>query len=220
MPLHKGGTVNRLDDSGDRPLVHTPTSTLRRALLSFATASLAAALAAPALAQTYPTKPIRMLLPYGPGGIGDRTGRVIAQKMSENIGQQVIIDNRPGAGGVQAFVGASRAPADGYTLVMGGNGTAISQTMFAALPYSILKDFVQVSAMSSFSLVLLVGPESKFRTVADLIAHAKAHPGKLNFGTSSVGSTQHLAAELFKSQAGVNIARSFRTRSPQTSTPD
>lgn len=183
--------------------MHSPRSLLRRSLLAIAAAGLAA-IAATASAQPYPNKPIRMLLPYGAGGIGDRTGRVIAQKMSQNMGQQINIDNRPSAGGVQAFVAAAQAPADGYTLVMGGNGTAISQSMFTTLPYDILKDFVQVSAMSKFSLVLLVGPDAKFKSVGDLVAFGKANPGKLNFGTSSIGSTQHLAAELFKSQAGLD----------------
>lgn len=174
----------------------------RLALLLF----IVAAFAEPTLAQpaqAFPNKPIRMLLPYAAGGIGDRTARVIAQKMGENLGQQIVIDNRPGAGGVQAFAAGLQAPADGYTLVMGGNGTAISQSMFKTLPYDILKDFVQVSAMSRFSLVVLTGPGSKFRTLADVVAYGKANPGKLNLGTSNVGSSQHLAAELFKSQAGV-----------------
>ncbi len=168
--------------------------------------ALAAAAGAPLSvhAQDFPTKPIRLLLPYGAGGIGDLTARVIAQKMGETMGQQVVIDNRPGAGGVQAFQGGLQAPADGYTVVMGGNGTAISQSLFKSLPYNILTDFTQVSAMARFSLVLLVNPDSKFKSVADLVAYGKANPGKLNFGTSSIGSTQHLAAELFKSVAGVN----------------
>lgn len=180
-----------------------PISPLRRSLVRLVIATCAAGLSLPAAAQDFPTKPIKLLLPYGAGGIGDRTARVIAQKMSEDLGQQIVIDNRPGAGGVQSFVAGLQAPADGYTVVMGGNGTAISQSMFKSLPYNILKDFTQVSAMSKFSLVLLVGPGSKFRTVAELVAFGKANPGKLNFGTSSVGSTQHLAAELFKSVAGV-----------------
>lgn len=157
----------------------------------------------PASAEDFPNRPLRLLLPYGAGGIGDTTARVIAVKMSENIGQQVVIENKASAGGIQAFLGGLQAPADGYTLVMGGNGTAISQSMFKSLPYDILADFTQVSAMSKFSLALLVGPQSKFRSLQELIAYAKANPGQLTFGTSSIGSTQHLAAELFKSVAGV-----------------
>ena len=156
-----------------------------------------------AVAQDFPSKPIKFLLPYGAGGIGDLTGRLIAQKMSENIGQAFVIENRASAGGTVAFTSGMQAPADGYTLVMGGNGTAISQSLFKVLPYNILTDFVQVSAMTKFSLVLLVKPDSKFKNVAELIAYGKANPGKLNFGTTSLGSTQHLSAELFKSMADI-----------------
>jgi tripartite-type tricarboxylate transporter receptor subunit TctC len=154
-------------------------------------------------AQIYPSKPIKMYLPYGPGGIGDLTARVITQKMSENMGQQIIIDNKPSAGGAQAFLSGLQSPADGYTLVMGGNGSAISQSLFKNLPYNILTDFNQVSTMAKFSLVLLVSPDSKYKTVADVIAAGKAKPKSLNFGSVSVGSTQFLAAELFKQMAGI-----------------
>ncbi|XAH24199.1 tripartite tricarboxylate transporter substrate binding protein [Xylophilus sp. GW821-FHT01B05] len=179
------------------------TSSLRHCIATLVLSVLSMGACTPVLAQDFPNKPIRLLLPYGAGGIGDTTARVIAQKMSENMGQQIVIENRASAGGVQAFLGGMQAPADGYTLVMGGNGTAISQSLFKSLPYNILTDFVQVSAMSKFSLVLLVKPDSKFRSVAELIAYGKTHPGRLTFGTSSIGSTQHLAAELFKSVAGV-----------------
>ncbi|MES2188357.1 MAG: tripartite tricarboxylate transporter substrate binding protein [Pseudomonadota bacterium] len=184
--------------------MNRPIWSLRRrtAALLIATLGLGWAVAGSAQ-QTFPNKPIRLLLPYGAGGIGDTTARVIAQKIGENMGQQIIVDNRASAGGVQAFLGGIQAPADGYTLVMGGNGTAISQSLFKSLPYNILTDFTQVSAMSKFSLLLLVSPDSRFHSVAELIAYGKANPGKLTFGTSSIGSTQHLAAELFKSVAGV-----------------
>jgi tripartite-type tricarboxylate transporter receptor subunit TctC len=184
-------------------LTRTPSRIGRRAV-AVLLAACAAGFSLQAPAQDFPNRPIRMLLPYGAGGIGDLTARVIAQKMGDSMGQAIVIDNRPGAGGIQAFQAALQAPADGYTLVMGGNGTAISQSMFKKLPYDILKDFTQVSAMARFSLVLLVKPDSGIRSVADLVAQAKAHPGKLNFGTTSVGSTQHLSAELFKSVAGVD----------------
>ena len=177
---------------------------LRLCLFNCLLASVCAGLSASALAQDFPSKPIKFVLPYGAGGIGDLTGRLIAQKMSEIMGQPVVIENRASAGGTVAFTSGMQAPADGYTLVMGGNGTAISQSLFKTLPYNILTDFVQVSAMTKFSLVLLVQPDSKFKTVAELMAYGKANPGKLNFGTTSIGSTQHLSAELFKSMAGIN----------------
>jgi tripartite-type tricarboxylate transporter receptor subunit TctC len=184
--------------------VTTPALTFRRRdVVRLGLASLASSLAAPAFADEFPSKPIRMLLPYGAGGIGDVTARIITDTMSKDIGQPIVIDNKPGAGGVLAFQAALQQPADGYTLAMGGNGTAISQSLFKSLPYDILKDFTQVSAMSKFSLVVLVSPDSKYRTLADLVAWSKQNPGKLNLGSSSVGSTQHLAAELFKSVAGI-----------------
>jgi tripartite-type tricarboxylate transporter receptor subunit TctC len=181
-----------------------PKFSLRLCLFNCLLTTVFAGFSASAVAQDFPSKPIKFLLPYGAGGIGDLTGRLIAQKMSENMGQPLVIENRASAGGTVAFTSGMQAPADGYTLVMGGNGTAISQSLFKALPYNILTDFVQVSAMAKFSLVLLVQPDSKLKTVTELIAYGKANPGKLNFGTTSIGSTQHLSAELFKSVAGIN----------------
>ena len=177
---------------------------LRFCLFNLLLLTVSAGFATLAAGQDFPNKPIKFALPYGAGGIGDLTGRLIAQKMSENMGQPFVIENRASAGGTLAFISGMQAPADGYTLVMGGNATAISQSLFKTLPYNILTDFVQVSAMSKFSLVLLVQPDSKFKTVTELMAYGKANPGKLNFGTTSIGSTQHLSAELFKSMAGIN----------------
>ncbi len=169
----------------------------------FAAAALAAICGA-AAAQAYPAKPIRFLLPFAPGGIGDLTARLVAQKMSENIGQQVLVDNRPGAGMIISATAAMQAPADGYTMVLAGNGTAISMTLFKSLPYNILTDFMQVSTLAAFDLVLLASPDSKFGSLAEVIAFARRNPGKLNLGTVSIGSTQNLGAELFKSVAGVD----------------
>lgn len=189
---------------GDAIPVNSRVAISRRFFVGLAGATL---LTRPALAQkpvAWPTKPIHMLLPYGAGGIGDITARIITEKMAASLGQAIVIDNRAGAGGIPAFQSALQSPADGYTLAMGGNGTAVAQSMFKSLPYDILKDFTQVAAMSRFSLVVLVGPDSRFKTLAELIAFGKANPGKLNLGTTSIGSTQHLSAELFKSVAGVD----------------
>lgn len=167
-------------------------------------AALAATFALPASAQQpYPDRPIRMYLPYGAGGIGDLTARLVTQKVSEILGQQIIIENKPSAGGVQSFQAGLQAPADGYTLVQGGNGTAITQTLVKNLPYSVVNDFTQVATLSRFNLILTVKPDSPFHNLTELIAYAKAHPGKLSLGTTNVGSTQHLGAELFKSVAGI-----------------
>ena len=157
-----------------------------------------------AVAQTYPAKPIRFLLPFAPGGIGDITARVVAQKMSDNIGQQVVVDNRPGAGMIISATAALQAPADGYTMLLAGNGTAVTTSLFKSLPYDILRDFVQVSTLASFDLVLLVNSDSRFASLADMLAFARSNPGKLNFGTINPGSTQHLSAELFKSVTGIS----------------
>ncbi len=164
---------------------------------------LAATCLVPSMAAEYPDRQIRLLLPYGPGGVGDQTARIVTQKVSEILGQQIVIENFPSAGGVQSFLNGMQAPADGYTIVMGGNGTAISQSLVKNLPYSIVNDFMQVAALSKFNLLLIVKPDSPYRTLGDLVAYAKANPGKLNLGTTNIGSTQHLSAELFKSVVGI-----------------
>ena len=173
------------------------------ALRWLATATLAAACGA-AAAQTYPVKPIRFVLQHAPGGFGDITARLVAQKMSASMGQQVIIDNRPSSGAIVAANIVAKAEPDGYTLLLTGSGTAASASLFKSLPYDVLKDFEQVSTMGFAELVLVTAPDSKFRTVADVLAFARQNPGKLNIGSNNIGSTQNLAAELFKSMAGID----------------
>jgi len=158
-----------------------------------------------AIAQTYPTKPIRFLVPFGPGGVGDITARVVAQKMSDQMGQQIIIDNRPGAGGVVATEIVAKAEPDGHTMLLLNNAHAISTSLFKALPYDTLRDFAPVGTVGTFSIVIVVSPDSPLKSVKDLIAQAKANPGKMNAGTVLLGATQHLSAELFKSMAGVDL---------------
>jgi tripartite-type tricarboxylate transporter receptor subunit TctC len=156
-------------------------------------------------AQAYPAKPIRLLVPFGPGGVGDITSRAVAQKMGEAMGQQVIIDNRPSAGGIVATELVAKAEPDGYTLYLMNNTNAVSAAMFRKLPYDTVKDFAMVSTIGAFSLGVLVSPDSPVKTAKDLIALAKASPGKLNIGTINIGTTQHLSAELFKSLAALNM---------------
>jgi len=168
----------------------------------FAAAALAAACCA-AAAQGFPSKPIRFLVPFAPGGIGDLTARTVAQKMSDNMGQQVVVDNRPGAGMIFSATAAMQSAADGYTMILAGNGTAISATLFKSLPYNILTDFTQVSTLAAFDLVIVASSGSKLSSLADLIAVARKNPGKLNLGSINIGSTQNLSAELFKSVAGI-----------------
>jgi tripartite-type tricarboxylate transporter receptor subunit TctC len=167
----------------------------------------AALVAVPALAfaQAYPTKPIRLIVPFGPGGVADITARLVAPKMSEALGQQLVIENKPSAGGVVAGQEAARAAPDGYTLLLINNGTAVSRALFKKLPYDPDKDFAMISTIGYFPLVILVDPKSSLKNVQDVIAQAKAKPGKMNVGTIGIGSTQNLAAELFKSTAGIDV---------------
>jgi tripartite-type tricarboxylate transporter receptor subunit TctC len=168
--------------------------------------ALAACLVAiSAVAQPYPSKPLRLLVPFGPGGVGDITSRAVMQKMSEALGQQIIIDNRPSAGGIVATELVAKSEPDGYTLMLLNNTNAVSAAMFRKLPYDTVRDFAMVSTIGAFSLGVLVGPESPIKTVKDLIAQAKSNPGKFNIGTINIGTTQHLSAELLKSMAGVNV---------------
>jgi tripartite-type tricarboxylate transporter receptor subunit TctC len=154
--------------------------------------------------QTYPLKPAKIVVPFAAGGVADITARVLAQKMSETMGQQVLVENRPSAGGIVASEAVAKADPDGYTLLFITNGNAVSASLFKSLPYDTVADFAPVSTVGFFDLVVLVNGDSKLRSLAELIQFAKANPGKLNIGTINVGSTQNLAAELFKSMAGID----------------
>ena len=160
--------------------------------------------AALASAQGYPTKPIKIIVPFGAGGIADFTARTVAQKMSESLGQQVIIDNRPSAGGIIASDAVAKAEPDGYTLLLMSNGSAVSAGLFKSLPFDTVKDFAPISTLGFFDIALITDNDSRFKTLGELIAYAKANPGKLNIGTINVGSTQNLAGELFKSSAAID----------------
>ena len=152
----------------------------------------------------YPSKPIRLLVPFGPGGVGDITSRAVMQKMSEAMGQQIIIDNRPSAGGIVATETVAKSEPDGYTLMLLNNTNAVSAAMFKKLPYDTLKDFAMISTIGAFSLGMLVSPDSPVKTVKELIAQAKSNPGKFNIGTINIGTTQYLAGELLKSMATID----------------
>jgi tripartite-type tricarboxylate transporter receptor subunit TctC len=178
------------------------TSLLRR----FAIGASLALVAAWASAQTYPAKPIRIVVPFPPGGATDILARDVAQKLSEAWGQQVIVDNRPGAGGnIGSELVAHSAP-DGYTLEMGTVGThAINASLYARMPYDHVKDFAPVILVAGVPNVLVVNPAVPANSVAELIAYAKANPGKLNFASSGNGTSIHLSGELFKVMAGVQM---------------
>jgi len=148
-------------------------------------------------------RPLTIVVGFGPGGAGDLVARKVAQALSAQIGQPVVVENKPGAGNAAGAMQVLQSRPDGYTMLLTGNGTAISAALFKSLPYSIVKDFRHVSSIAGFDLALIANGDSRFANVADVIAYAKANPGKMNIGTSRVGSTQHLAAELFKSMAGI-----------------
>lgn len=158
---------------------------------------------APLAAQPYPSKPIRLVLSVGTGGVGDTSMRMFAEHMSRNLGQRIVVDNRPGGGGVVAAMAVLNANHDGYTLLQSGNGGAIRAALFKSLPFDIQKDFVQVSTVAFFHLVVVARPDSGFESVADVLDFARRNPRKLDIGTIAVGSTQYLAAELLKSTAGI-----------------
>ena len=156
-------------------------------------------------AQNYPSKPIRLIVPFGPGGVGDITSRAVAQKMSEAMGQQVVIDNRPSAGGIVAAEMVAKSEPDGYTLMLLNNTNAVSAAMFKALPYDTVKDFATVTTIGAFSMGVLVAPDSPVKSTRELIALAKAGSGKMNIGTINIGTTQYLSSELLKSMAALDV---------------
>ena len=159
-----------------------------------------------ACAQDYPTKPIRMQVGYPPGGPTDLSARLAAQHLAEALGQQVIVDNRPGAGGTVSMTSLTQAPPDGYTLALVSNGEmAISPNLRPNLAYDPLKSVAFISRIGASQLVLLVHPSLPARSVKALIGVAKARPGAINFASSGVGSTAHLSAELLKHMAGIDI---------------
>ena len=153
----------------------------------------------------WPEKPIKIVLPFGPGGVADVTARVMADKLSDKLGQRVVIENMPGPGGIAAARAVISSPPDGYTMAYVTNGTAISVAAFNVLPFDPVKDLAMVSMVGTFDLVFVVNAESEYKTLADFIKAAKAKPGKLNIGTIAVGGTQNLGGELFKSIAGLDV---------------
>jgi len=169
--------------------------------------ALAALLPAPqtACAGKYPDRPVRLILPFGPGGVADVTARIVTEKLGERLGQRFIIENMPGAGGINAARAVLSSPADGYTLALLSNGTAISVSLFKDLKFNPLTDFVPVSSLGYFDFIFVTQAGSPYPTLADFIKTAKQKPGVLNVGTINVGSTQNLSAQLFKSTAGVDI---------------
>jgi len=152
----------------------------------------------------YPNKPIRVLVPYGAGGVGDQTMRLLANKLTEQVKQQIVIENRPSAGGIISMTELLRAPADGYTLGEMGNGQAISMSLFSNLRYDLLKDFRPISVAGSFAILLAVPDSSPYKSLGELVQGARRNPGKLNLGAINPGSTQNLSAHLFQQITGIS----------------
>ena len=173
------------------------------ALARIVAALILVAAATSAAAQSYPARAVKIVVPFGAGGVADITARVLAQKMSVAMGQQVIVENRPSAGGIVASDAVAKAEPDGYTLLLISNGNAVSASLFKSLPYDTVNDFAPVSTAGFFDIALIVNGDSKINTVSELIAVAKADPARFNIGTINIGSTQHLSAELFRSMANV-----------------
>ncbi len=173
-------------------------------LLSIA-AAFACLGASLAQAQAYPSKPVRWVAPFAPGGTSDIVARAVAQKLSVSLGQQVVIENRPGAGGNIAADSVARAPADGYTLLTGFPGLAINPALYAKLAYDPLKDLAPVTLMTAAPLALVVSPTLSAAAVKDVLSMALAQPGALNFCSAGNGTSSHLAGELFKSLAKIDI---------------
>jgi tripartite-type tricarboxylate transporter receptor subunit TctC len=174
-----------------------------KALLALAALALLAP-AEPARA-SWPDKPVKIVLPFGPGGVADVTARIMADRLEKKFGQRFLIENMPGPGGINAARAVSTAVPDGYTLGLVTNATAISVASFNKLPFDPVKDFDMISGLGQFNLLFAVDANSKYKTLGDFIADAKANPGKLNIGSIVVGSTQDLGAELFKSSADLNV---------------
>ena len=173
----------------------------RPVLLGMASASLAA----PALAQGFPSKQIRLVVPYSAGGGADTTARLIAPKLQEALGQTVVIDNKPGAGGTIGDDSVAKASPDGHTLLIGAFAHAVNPSLMAKMPFRTPDDFAPIALLVTVPELLVVTPSFPAKTVSELVAMAKAQPGKLSYGSSGNGSAQHLAAELFKMRTGTDI---------------
>ena len=156
-------------------------------------------------AQEYPSRPIRVIVPYAAGGSSDGPMRVIAQEMSKHIGQQVVVENRPGQGAMIGSEAAAKSPADGYTLLLASNPNAISASLYSNLSFNPVEDFAPITMLGREQAVLLAHPSLPAKTVQELVALAKERPGKINYGSSGNGSAQHLFMALFTSTAGIQL---------------
>src|SRR5471030_1788658 len=174
----------------------------RRAAVAMALVVVAAS----ALAADYPAKPIRLVVPYAPGGGADSVARIVARKVSENIGQPIVIDNKGGAGSILGTDIVAKAEPDGYTLLLGQSGPiSINPAIYRSLPYDPVKDFAPVTMTTDYPYILVVNPDLPVKTLQELVALAKSKPGAMNYGSTGVGAANHLVAELFNSKAGLKM---------------
>jgi tripartite-type tricarboxylate transporter receptor subunit TctC len=197
--LHKHDAISQLVQPGKRMKLALHCTAAALTLI----ASIAGAAYA---AEQYPTKSVRFIVPYPPGGGSDITGRAIGVKLNESLGQTFVIDNRPGATGLIGTQLAARAPADGYTLLLGGAVNAVNATLYEKLNFNFIDDTAPVAGVVRFPNVMTVAASFPAKTVPEFIAYAKANPGRINHGSSGNGTTQHLAGELFKIMTGVEFA--------------
>jgi tripartite-type tricarboxylate transporter receptor subunit TctC len=165
---------------------------------------LALAVVLPAYAQNFPDRPVHLIIPYGPGGIVDFAGRVLAAKIGDALGQTVVPENKPGAGGIVGVDYVAHATPDGYGMALMDPGIVANPTLQKTMPYDIFKDLVTLSVVSSSPEVLVVAPQLGIKTYAELVAYGKANPGKLNYASAGVGTTPHLAAEMWKLRTGID----------------
>jgi len=187
----------------ERPMNPKVRSYNRRRVLVLAAAGLGSAPAA--WAQSFPSRPLKIIVPFGPGGVADLTARTVGQKLAQRLGQPVIVENKPGAGGIGAAEAVAKSAPDGHTLLLMSNANAVSATLFKSLPYDTVRDFTPITTLGFFDIGVVVAAQSRFKTLTDVLTYARANPGRLNVGSINVGSTQNLAAELFKAQAGVDM---------------
>jgi tripartite-type tricarboxylate transporter receptor subunit TctC len=176
-----------------------------RRILPLVLATVLAPLAAPALAQDYPTKPVRVIVPFAAGGPADVYARFLAQRLQESLGQPFVVDDRPGGGSVIGTDAVAKSAPDGYTLLVMSNTHTVNESLMPSKPFVLMRDFVGVAPINSSDLVLVVHPSVKANSIAELIALAKAQPGKTSYASSGPGTPYHMAGELFKSMAGVDI---------------
>src|SRR5947209_18967277 len=162
-------------------------------------------LAAPCFAQDYPARPIRIVVPFGPGGPADVAARLIGNNLQDKFGQPIVVENRTGAGGVIGTLEAAKSPPDGYTLLMMSNTQTANESLVPTRKYELMRDLVPIAPVNYSDLVIVVHPQVAARTLAEFIALAKSQPGKLNYASSGQGTPYHMAGELFKTMAGIDV---------------